>query len=96
MVERINTPQDGGARRALGSRGSVISAAMELLDEGNISPTATEIAVRARLGRRTHQRAVPAADGGQWRHLFDEPFRQRLGYTAMESLLAAPAFGSRR
>lgn len=44
---------DGRTRRSQRSRERIIAAALELLGEGSVSPTAEEIAVRARVGRRT-------------------------------------------
>lgn len=53
MSDGIETPTDGRVRRKQGARQRTVAAALELLGEGNIRPTAEQIADRAGLGRRT-------------------------------------------
>lgn len=57
-------------------------------DDDNLAPgQARRLAASFRSGQPIHQRAVPAVDVRQRRHLFNEPFRQRLGQRSHGKLL---------
>lgn len=73
---------DGRAKRAQQSRDHIVAATLELLAEGNVRPTAEQIASRAGVGRRT-----------VFRHFNDmEKLYQELilGVARRFSMLAAP------
>ena len=53
MPSQVEQKTDGHRKRALETRGRIVAAAIELMREENINPTAEEIAVRAKIGRRT-------------------------------------------
>ncbi|WP_352516246.1 IS3 family transposase [Mesorhizobium sp. M0026] len=50
---------------------------------------ARQSAAPFRSGQPIYGRAVPAADGRPWHHLFDEQVRQCRGNTAMESIFSS-------
>lgn len=53
MPSQLNQEIDGHRKRVLETRRRIVDAAIELMREQNINPTAEEIAVRANIGRRT-------------------------------------------
>lgn len=53
MAGQTGAPTNGHARRTQETRQRIIAAVLELLAEGNINPTAEEVALRAHVGRRT-------------------------------------------
>jgi AcrR family transcriptional regulator len=53
MADSNEAPTNGRVRQKQASRQRTVHAALELLAEGNIRPTADQIAERAGLGRRT-------------------------------------------
>ncbi|MDH4398176.1 TetR/AcrR family transcriptional regulator [Sphingorhabdus sp.] len=53
MPSPVDKKIDGHRKRVLETRGRIVAAAIELMREENINPTAEEIAVRANIGRRT-------------------------------------------
>src|SRR3954471_16491694 len=46
-------PQDGRRRRSQSSRDKIVAAMLELVAEGRITPSADEVASRAKVGLRT-------------------------------------------
>ena len=53
MPSQVDQKIDGHRKRVLETRGRIVAAAIELMREENINPTAEQIAVRANIGRRT-------------------------------------------
>ena len=53
MLEPQNVPKDGRRRRSHASRDKIVAAMLELVAEGRITPSAEEVASRAKVGLRT-------------------------------------------
>jgi AcrR family transcriptional regulator len=53
MHEPDTLPQDGRRRRSQTSRDKIVAAMLELVAEGRITPSADEVASRAKVGLRT-------------------------------------------
>lgn len=82
MADLSEKRTDGHAKRAQQSRDRIVAATLELLAEGNVRPTAEQIAARSGVGRRT-----------VFRHFKDmEKLHQELivGVAKRLTMLAAP------
>lgn len=52
MEATASVPSDGRTARAVRTRATIVDALLSLLDEGDLQPTATRIAQRARISQR--------------------------------------------
>ena len=74
-------------RRMVDERHHDRSARDRCADDGDLATKARRPAASLGPGQPIHERAVPAVDGRQWRHLLDEPVGQRLGQRGNGELL---------
>ena len=63
MPSQVEQNFDGHRKRVLKTRDRIVTAAIELMRQENINPTAEEIAVRANVGRRTLFRHFKSMEG---------------------------------